>query len=71
MVETEGESTVESTAMAGEIMRRMGLHSVIVVSDGYHIYRVKKMLRIPRSSRSTARRARISTRTRSTSGGTM
>ncbi|MBZ5723712.1 MAG: YdcF family protein [Acidobacteriia bacterium] len=44
IVETEGESTVESTAMAGEIMRRMGLHSVIVVSDGYHIYRVKKML---------------------------
>jgi uncharacterized SAM-binding protein YcdF (DUF218 family) len=22
----------------------MGLHSAIVVSDGYHIYRVKKML---------------------------
>jgi uncharacterized SAM-binding protein YcdF (DUF218 family) len=30
--------------MAGEIMRRMGLHSVIVVSDGYHVYRVKRML---------------------------
>jgi uncharacterized SAM-binding protein YcdF (DUF218 family) len=44
IVEEEGESTVESTAMAGEIMRRMGLHSAIVVSDGYHIYRVKKML---------------------------
>ena len=44
IVENEGESTVQSTAMAGEIMRRMGLHSVIVVSDGYHIYRVKKML---------------------------
>ena len=43
-VENEGESTVQSTAMAGEIMRRMELHSVIVVSDGYHIYRVKKML---------------------------
>jgi uncharacterized SAM-binding protein YcdF (DUF218 family) len=42
--ETETESTVESTAMAAEIMRRMGLHSAIVVSDGYHIYRVKKML---------------------------
>ncbi len=42
--ETEAESTVESTAMAAEIMRRMGLHSAIVVSDGYHIYRVKKML---------------------------
>ena len=40
----EGETTVESIALAGEIMRRMGLHSVIVVSDGYHIYRVKKML---------------------------
>jgi len=44
IVEEEGESTVESTAMAGEIMRRMGLSSAIVVSDGYHIYRVKKML---------------------------
>jgi uncharacterized SAM-binding protein YcdF (DUF218 family) len=44
IVETEGESTLESTAMAGEVMRRMGLQSVIVVSDGYHIFRVKKML---------------------------
>ncbi len=44
IVENEGESTVQSTAMAGEIMRRMGLHSVIVVSDGYHIFRVKQML---------------------------
>jgi len=43
-VETEGESTVHSTALAGEIIRRMGLGSVIVVSDGYHIFRVKKML---------------------------
>ena len=44
IVENESESTVESLAMGGEIMRRMGLHSVIVVSDGYHIYRVKRML---------------------------
>ena len=44
IVETEGESTVESTTMAAEIMLRMELHSVIVVSDGYHIYRVKQML---------------------------
>jgi uncharacterized SAM-binding protein YcdF (DUF218 family) len=44
VVETEGESTVHSTTLAGEIMRRMGLNSAIVVSDGYHIYRVKKML---------------------------
>jgi uncharacterized SAM-binding protein YcdF (DUF218 family) len=44
IVENEADSTVESAAKAGEIMRRMGLNSVIVVSDGYHIYRVKKML---------------------------
>jgi uncharacterized SAM-binding protein YcdF (DUF218 family) len=44
VVENESESTVESLAMAGEIMQRMGLRSVIVVSDGYHIFRVKKML---------------------------
>jgi uncharacterized SAM-binding protein YcdF (DUF218 family) len=30
--------------MASEIMQRMELRSVIVVSDGYHIFRVKKML---------------------------
>lgn len=44
VVESEAGSTVESTAMAGEIMHRMGLRSVIVVSDGYHIYRAKRML---------------------------
>jgi uncharacterized SAM-binding protein YcdF (DUF218 family) len=44
IVENESESTVESLARASEIMRRMSLHSAIVVSDGYHIYRVKKML---------------------------
>jgi len=44
VVESEAESTVESANMAGEIMHRMGLRSVIVVSDGYHIYRAKRML---------------------------
>src|SRR6266446_8917209 len=44
MVESQGQTTVESTAAAAEIMRRMNLKSCIVVSDGYHIYRVKKML---------------------------
>jgi len=46
VVEREGGSTAASTALAGEIMRRMGLKSVIAVSDGYHIYRVKKMLEL-------------------------
>ena len=45
IVETEGESTVHSIALAAEILRRMSLSSVIVVSDGYHIYRAKEMLR--------------------------
>jgi uncharacterized SAM-binding protein YcdF (DUF218 family) len=44
LVESEGETTVYSTAAAAEIMRRLNLKSCIVVSDGYHIYRVKKML---------------------------
>jgi len=44
VVESEGNSTVQSTALAGEIMRRMGLQSAVVVSDGYHIYRVKRIL---------------------------
>lgn len=44
IVERQGDSTVYSTAAAAEILNRMGLKSVIVVSDGYHIFRVKKML---------------------------
>jgi uncharacterized SAM-binding protein YcdF (DUF218 family) len=44
VVEGEGESTAQSVAAVVEIMRRMNLKSAIVVSDGYHIFRVKKML---------------------------
>lgn len=44
LTETQGSSTVESTVGALEIMRRLNLNSCIIVSDGYHIYRVKKML---------------------------
>ncbi len=44
VVEREGESTAQSVAAVAEIMRRMNLKSAIVVSDGYHIFRVKKML---------------------------
>lgn len=44
LVESEGESTWQSTAAAAEMMRRMNLKSAIVVSDGYHIFRTRKML---------------------------
>jgi len=44
IIEPEGETTAESATSAAEIMRRMDLTSCIVVSDGYHIYRAKKIL---------------------------
>ena len=44
LVEPEGSTTAESLDAAVEIMRRMNLHSCLVVSDGYHIYRVKRLL---------------------------
>jgi uncharacterized SAM-binding protein YcdF (DUF218 family) len=43
-VETAGQSTAQSAAAVGEIMDRMELHSCVVVSDGYHIHRIKRML---------------------------
>jgi uncharacterized SAM-binding protein YcdF (DUF218 family) len=44
IVEPVGSSTAQSTAAAGEILRRMGLGSCLVVTDGYHMFRAKKML---------------------------
>jgi uncharacterized SAM-binding protein YcdF (DUF218 family) len=44
VVEAEGATTIQSVNASAEIMRRMNLHSCIVVSDGYHIYRVKRLL---------------------------
>lgn len=44
VVEREAGSTAQSVAAVAEIMRRMNLQSAVVVSDGYHIFRVKKML---------------------------
>jgi uncharacterized SAM-binding protein YcdF (DUF218 family) len=44
IVDPEGETTAYSIAAAGEILDRMGLKSCILVSDGYHIFRAKKML---------------------------
>ena len=44
IVEPEGETTWHSVVAATEIMRRMSLHSCVLVSDGYHIYRAKRMM---------------------------
>ena len=44
LVEPEGATTAQSMDAAAEIMHSKNLHSSIVVSDGYHIYRVKRLL---------------------------
>ncbi|MBV9761038.1 MAG: YdcF family protein [Acidobacteriaceae bacterium] len=44
LVEPQGRTTGQSVDAAAEIMRSTNLHSCIVVSDGYHIYRVKRLL---------------------------
>lgn len=46
IVEDEGASTSHSIAASGEILRRMNLNSCIVVTDGYHVYRAKRMLQM-------------------------
>ncbi|MBV8867099.1 MAG: YdcF family protein, partial [Acidobacteriaceae bacterium] len=40
ITESEGATTAQSLDSAAETMHRMNLHSCIVVSDGYHIFRV-------------------------------
>jgi uncharacterized SAM-binding protein YcdF (DUF218 family) len=44
LTENRGATTSESLDSAAETMSRLHLHSCIVVSDGYHIYRVKRFL---------------------------
>jgi uncharacterized SAM-binding protein YcdF (DUF218 family) len=41
-----GSTTAQSVDAAAETMHRMNLHSCVVVSDGYHIYRVKRLLQV-------------------------
>jgi len=44
IITEEGATTAQSLESAAETMHRMNVHSSIVVSDGYHIYRVKRLL---------------------------
>ena len=44
IVENAGDTTVYSLSAASEILRRMSLRSCIIVSDGYHLFRVKRIL---------------------------
>ncbi len=44
LTESEGATTLESTTAAARIMERHQLTSCIVVTDGYHVYRAKKLM---------------------------
>ncbi len=44
LTENEGSTTAQSLDAAAETLHRMNLHACIVVSDGYHIFRVKRLL---------------------------
>ncbi|MCU1257631.1 MAG: hypothetical protein JWO80_516 [Bryobacterales bacterium] len=44
ITESEGETTMYSISAAAEIMTRMNLRTCILVSDGYHIFRAKRMM---------------------------
>lgn len=44
IVEEESTTTLHTITAVSEIMRRMSLRSAILVSDGYHIFRAKRML---------------------------
>jgi uncharacterized SAM-binding protein YcdF (DUF218 family) len=44
VTESKGATTMYSISAAAEIMDRMDLESCILVSDGYHIFRAKRML---------------------------
>jgi uncharacterized SAM-binding protein YcdF (DUF218 family) len=44
IAETQADNTDESVERVAIILRRNGLHTCLAVSDGYHIFRIKKML---------------------------
>ena len=44
IAETQADNTDESVERVATILRRNGLHTCLAVSDGYHIFRIKKML---------------------------
>ena len=44
LYESEGASTLQSVTAAAHIMQRHHLTSCIIVTDGYHVYRAKKMM---------------------------
>jgi uncharacterized SAM-binding protein YcdF (DUF218 family) len=44
IAETQGNDTAESSDRVGAIMRTNRMHTALVVSDAYHIFRIKQMM---------------------------
>jgi uncharacterized SAM-binding protein YcdF (DUF218 family) len=44
IAETQSPDTAESARRVGTIMRANGMHTCLAVSDGYHIFRIRRML---------------------------
>ena len=44
IAETQADNTDESVQRVSAIMRTNGLHTALLVSDAYHLYRAKKMM---------------------------
>jgi len=44
IAETQGDNTDESTQRVATIMRANDMHSALLVSDAYHLYRAKQMM---------------------------
>ena len=45
IAETQGSDTSQSAARVANILRTNGLHTCLAVSDSYHMFRVKQMLK--------------------------
>lgn len=44
IAETQGEDTLESTARVATIMRENNMKTCLAASDGYHMFRIKRMM---------------------------
>ena len=44
IAETQASDTLSSARSVSRIMREKGLHDCIAVSDGYHLFRIKRMM---------------------------
>jgi uncharacterized SAM-binding protein YcdF (DUF218 family) len=45
IAETQGSDTAQSAQRVGVIMRANGMHSCVAVSDAYHVYRIRQLLK--------------------------